>query len=374
MSSKSEGTPLEDVWVWLLIFITLAVLYHFSQPYIEELWRWRRIFELKMLSWMPDSLPFIGELKIRKALLILYNMKASDIPDNIKAAIDIHHGMLWSWIPAAYIFWLARNTQLPIVYNRTHNQESILRVFSSKFGFLRNVVDPTLVSESQTLPKELHGRVSDDVLINPRLISDPLVFAAMNPPYGLTQSQCKSSILSPSGFFSDEVARQCFDNLLGNPFTGIESFSATEKAAYDWLYPKINVDDELQKTLLKAKAKGAKIEDPARIADLASGLRKRKVEEICSKHGFCRTVIIALFSHAKETGVVKEVDVLDLQHKDIVLWDVLSGVGREVASVFSAAAAAHYALEVATDMAIRTPETTEAIEALRTAAQARISH
>lgn len=123
-----------------------------------------------------------------------------------------------------------------------------------------------------------------------------------------------------------------------------------------------NVIAELAKSSAAVGIK--KMPDFSCVKPLYKYLETPEAKDLLKRHAYVYTLMIALISFARITGVFPSSMLIWLKPRDRVLWYVVNGVGRQVAYVEVAAIFGHYKAEEIMKHKVHIPFTKKAYEGL----------
>lgn len=392
--------------------VAFVLAYFLSIKYfyiIAEAWRYIKIFELTLFSWVPDSFPIWGNLELQRAREFLTNANSREILPSTVKLFDNHYTKYFAWIPGALVLYWGIKFQLKgdSVANG-YNMETLLQKNASLYSPLTQYV-----KEHPEKEELKYSRTDSSTHRHARSIS-PGEYALMSPPLGL-EKEAKSNEMFRNPIWDGEVsfdmdlAERAFKAQLGKTYSGKKEFSGPELKIYDFLSSRLSVDpDEMTdlvsrivtsiankkstflkedipssekalyvqvKRIMDAKTKGK--------PDLISAFSEHKnilkvvgnkslsryfkeiaAERVMMKHAYTRTGMMSLLDAVRSGGVQECYAFIWLKSQDRVLWYALNSTGRRVSFTESAGCFAHWLIEKQIDRPLSHPEVTEAVDGL----------
>jgi len=166
---------------------------------------------------------------------------------------------------------------------------------------------------------------------------------------------------------SRERAEKLFSSQLGRLWTGPDNLNKNAKALFACFAAQICDDKDAAVEVLMGLARtvSSGVPDYAPAFKLLEKHKNdKRVLEVCKKHSYQYTVLIAMFSEAKKVGIMPPNFFLWLKPTNRVLWFTLNCVRRrtpfsEVAGIY-----AHYYAEVISGHGIEKPYVIKAVDAL----------
>lgn len=409
-----DSSGSSDMYV-LVIFFALFGGYLFLQShfeYVTFVWRYLRILELGMFYWIPDWVPFYGNLEIKKAFNFLINTDYDLIHRSTVSQIDNRYSGFFSWIPGLLCVYLGvKFTGKTLDPTASFNMETLLSRMQHYYPHVPQFVetDPTFKDIEYNRNKKDSYRWAMGMRPND--------FALLSPPLGLEEAAKKNKGLNmpiwdgAEGFDMD-LADKAFVSQLGEKFSGIESLNSYETRLFDYLVSKIadnlelseeklgyygnqilnteKKDPKFDRNLLtvseenlykkleshlevETKKKNFKekeflhyknIEKLMKNKSILPALKKLNAEFTMSMHAFKRTAFMALLEETRKVGVVPTLDFQWIKEHDRILHFSLSSVGRKVAYVECSGCFCHYMLECQIGRPWSQPEVHEAVVGL----------
>lgn len=170
-------------------------------------------------------------------------------------------------------------------------------------------------------------------------------------------------------------ANQYFIKQLGPRWDGVDKLPMHTKALFAIFVARMAADSEAAHKMLMqiARSSTGKKLNFSGINTLAQKhLNHPVVQELLTRHAYVLTVMSALLSTARATGVLASADFLWLKQIDRRLWFMLNSVGRQTPNVEVAGPFSHYRFETVLERPFRTPMIDGATKALNDAIQEQI--
>lgn len=411
-----DSSGSSDMYI-LVIFFALFGGYLFLQSHFEYViyvWKYLRILELGMFYWIPDWVPFYGNLEIKQAFQFLMDTDFDLIHRDTVSQIDNRYSGFFSWIPGLLcIYWGVKFVGKSLDPTANYNMESLLARMQHYYPHVPQFVDddPTNKDIEYSRDKKESYRWAMGLRPND--------FAVMVPPLGLeeaakTNKSLNAPIWDGADGYDLDLAEKTFVAQLGEKFSGIESLNSYETRLFDFLVKKIADDLELSKekinvfakVILNEKDKDSKfdykvlslseqglynkldsylseeklkkkkkfnskdffyyknIEKLMKDKSFLPVLKKLNAEYVMSMHAFKTTAFMALLEETRKVGVVPTLDFQWIKKEDRILHFSLSSVGRKVAFAECSGCFCHYVLECQIGRPWSQPEVHEAVQGL----------
>lgn len=398
-----------------LIVLVALIFYGFEyvSPFFYECWRWLRVGQLAIFSWLPDwGFAFGDTMQNMQDLRSLDN---SQLSKNVVDAVDGTYYPIFGWIAVGVMFFLAsRIGKVSEPVFEKLSMEGILQKYAKSFPALEPYVNfNPAAMEDITFTRDDKEKIK----YLPAL--QPVEYATMVPPLFLEKeaeddASLRLPIWSESDGFDDDLAEKAFKKQLGSHFTGLENMEPVEKRVYSYFVTQVSFNKaEMQSLMMKManhiimnkgaakkiKYTGAKLKlykkineiysnriaakgkkgDPSEIKnekfinkltlskEFKQPLNDITGESIMNNHAYVYTGLMTMLDIARKGGVIPPVDFLYIKHENRTLFYALSSVGKKVSYVESAGVFAHWLLETHINRPIPTAEVSEAINGLKTA-------
>lgn len=416
--NENKGNESSALIALIVIFALAIWGFNYYSVYFYEVWKWVRIAQLGVISWIPDGTPYLGNALSH--LESLYESNSKDYSKPLIDSVDDIYYPIFGWLPILLLAYLVTRIDKTNdgVYEKL-SMEGILVKYAKSFPFLRPYVDfnPGKMTDL-TFDRE------DEIKLKFLPALQPVEYATMVPPLFLEEeAKLDSSLMAPiwspdDGVgFDDDLAEKAFKKQLGEHFSGVNSMSETETKVYNFLVQKIAFNkSNMQKlvkemadqicghteikdaykgsrltlykkvakireniVLLNEKAKKQNIKDPDVISDIkyinklveSKGYEKVLLaitgEEIMSAHAFTYCGLMSMLDFARNGGVVPPVEFMWTKLENRTLYFALSSVGKKVSYIESAGVFSHWLLENLIGRPVPTPEVSEAVTGLRVA-------
>ena len=343
-SGKSNGQTDE-----LLLFIALGLFIIFAifilpkyQWVFFEYWRWSKIAQFTMFSWI--DMDFFSSMEsVRQQLLTandFTNIKENLTSPQLSAEeIEAKNAAYWQYIESVdgkysqYLAWFAALSLAFIGFRLMTGNKSItlhynFELFLQKFSTVHShYKDLTFLKGKERLdligPEEAERRGI--------LPITPYDFAVKGNYFG----KPSRPIYEPEGMvFDEELAKEVFANQLGPRWTGEENLNKV----HGYIYKKL-------KKIVESK-------------------NQIKAEDIMNKHAFVLTGLRSLYMQAKKTGIYAPSWFrAHIKEQDIYAWRMISDTGR-LPLVLGGGIHAHHEQEVSLGMPIQKPAVESAVFAL----------
>lgn len=399
-NNESDSAAVYLVALIVGVVIAIALLDYYIDGLLV-VWRYMRMAELWILSFIPSWVPYFGALPVDDALACLRQVNQCLDGEKINAAtasaIDDVTMAHFSWVPGLFFIIVGvRHLMKGESVSTTHNMESLLKQNAP----LYDNISPFTDAHPELAP--LHWNRADPETAEFGFSVSPERFAKMNPPLGCVRDAKKNTayrqaIWDGDLFFDAPLAQDVFSRQLSNRFTGIENLSKVEKGVFDQLTngltfsensilsmlenalsktPDLSLDCDArivaaikERTANPKFPKDKKARMKALLADKGMDpfFRYGLAERILQKHGFVITGLMSLLDEARQGGVVAGCELLWVKRKSRNLWYALSSVGRRVAFTEGAGSYAHWLIERHLDRPITHPEVYEAVVGLEKA-------
>lgn len=307
----------------LVIFVAFIVLFLVFMSEIHwlfaEAWRWLRVASFSLFAWVPDTVPYIGD--IGKTRDILMELPADKLTPKVQDMIDGQFARFYSILGALIMGFLSIGLLKKTNFaTKRFDIESLLEHFSSKFKFQKTMLKTHPELENIQYTGKNAGTASSLSPWRFATETDKMVKGCKRPIY-----------IHETKVFDAELARKVFDRQLGKPWTGKEKMSNTERWAYEQMLTRIPEKD---------------------------------AQKVMRRHAFIRTGLMSLLEECRKGGEFASLRFREIKGKDRTLWYTLSSVGRRTPFTECAGVYAHWMMEKHVDRALTRPETTEAVEAL----------
>lgn len=407
---NSSGESDSFIFIVFIVAIILIMLLTHNFYLIAGIWKLIRIIQLTVFSWMPDWVPFYGDLQIKTGLTFLWENMSTEITPETVSSFDDHYMKWFTWMPGVIMmFFGARHIAKADNIGTKYDMESILIKAAPNYSYLQDFL------KNRPEKMDLNYKRNDPASKKWGASVDPSEFALLSPPLGLEKEAKKNKALNcpiwdGKDDFDLDLAERAFKAQLGSMYSGIESLTAPEKGLYDFLLSRISIDlshmTELTelfirdiankgKSTIKLDSYGVSARDlhsklttivnlklKKKNSTLNSILEKNSLreivlskplgntyrqitgEEIMARHAFVRTGLMTLLDLARSSGVVACDQFSWVKGADRVLWYCLSSVGRKVSFAESAGCFAHWLIEVQIGRPLAHPEVSEAVEGL----------
>lgn len=282
-------------------------------------------------------------------------------------------------------------------YARAHNLASFVKEFTGAKDAAGNYIYPHL---------RLFAAISD------RMISSPLD----HPTFGMSQTSKSFAFRNHlvtdwrqegQGFWAPtlnrEAAIRIFRTQLGRLWTSSANLSPGETLLFAIACPRvaatdISIDDKTYKQAMadsqamirycwaqftppEAPKKGKKgneqvdefawlvpnisLDEPRQIIKRYIGLSS--VQGIIEKHAFNRTILFAMYMHARRLGVLQPAEMRWLRFYDRPLWYVLQTIGRQAGYAEASGVLSHYLYEAKAGTPLVEPQLDKAVSGLEAA-------
>lgn len=417
MSSKGySDSGSNDFYIIMTVVVVFifSILIRENFHLVAGIWRWMRLAELGMFYWIPDWLPFYGNLEIKKAFHWLLETDPRNFAPETLHEFDRFYAKWFAWLPGLLLIYLGiRKSRHGADITEDHDMESILHKVAPLYPFLAEY----LVNHPEE--KELTYKPGKQDSGKYAAALSPGEFGLMNPPLGLKQQakQKKSyrkAIWDGHDDFDMDLAERAFSSQLGSTFSGVSKLRPAERRMFDFLIPKMKIDEiefinisqaflppimglkskkefdhsrlsECEEILYAEMAKKLEKKLASKKFDRA-GLMKEKAiqsfsmdksleryfkavlaERIMKRHAFIRCGLMTLLEQARKGGVIACVEFNWLKGEDRILWYALESVGRKVSFVESAGVFAHWLIEKQLGRPLPHPEVHEAVDGLHKA-------
>lgn len=405
-----------DVFFIVLLAAIFAFYMLLSHNFfvIAFVWKVVKLIEFGIFSWMPDWVPFYGNLEIGGVFKWLLSTPFRDIMSDSVTAVDQRFVKWFSWIPAIIMIHFGIK-HIRESDKKTHifSVNSILKKSKSIYPGIDNL-DETDPSQIELLYKR-----NKPETIEYGMGLSPSDFARLSPPLGLEEEAKRNSLFNTSIWdgeesFDDDLAERAFKAQLGRPYTGYQNMNDTEKRVYDYLTSKITfvaeemlvLTERLYSSILgigepiskdelsdeennyynklaayiekkQSKKKNKKenlkevempdisvIEKMIMSKEFEDQLKRIASERVIKKHFYIRVGLMSMLEEARNGGIVTTTEFRWLKGKDRCLWYCMSTIGRRVSFCESGGCFAHWLIEKQIGRPLAQPEVTEAKEAL----------
>lgn len=208
-----------------------------------------------------------------------------------------------------------------------------------------NFCIPTIDREMAThvFREQLGKHWTSSVNLSP---AEAMLVAIAMPRVAATDSSLDEKDFKEALRASEDVVRFCWDQF--KPPAKTKPKKGEVKAdPLAWLHPEIDL------TMVR-KVIDAYIGHP-------------NVQLIIKSHAFNRSVIFALFTHARRLGVLQPAEMRWLRFFDRPLWYVLETIGRQAAFAEAAGVLSHYLYEAKAGVALVEPQLDKAVTGLEVA-------
>lgn len=414
--NKSNDTSLLIALIVLFAIVVWGLDYY--SVYFYELWKWIRVAQLSVISWIPEGTPFIGDAMSH--MKSLYASDSFDFSEALVDSVDHIYYPIFGWLGVGFLFYLSTKVERTNegVYEKL-SMDGILHKYAKSFPFLKPYVD---FNPAKMTDLTFDRTDTEKLKFLPAL--QPVEYATMAPPLFLEgDAKNDSSLMAPiwspdDGVgFDDDLAEKAFKKQLGDHYSDIDSLSATERKIYDFLVKKISfnksemqklvkemADDICQKGGGKKSYSGSKkvlykkimakrnnvieqnkklkeknkknpdiIKNERYINRLVDSKEFESIllgitgEGIMRSHAFVYCGLMSMLDTGRKGGVIPPVEFMWIKLENRTLYFALSSVGKKVSYVESAGVFSHWLLENLIGRPVPTPEVTEAVNGLKVA-------
>ena len=189
MSSKGyNDSSSNDFYIIMTVVVVLilSILIRENFHLVAGIWRWLRIAELGMFYWIPDWVPYYGDLEIKKAFHWLLSTDPRNFAPETLSEFDRYYAKWFAWLPGLLLIYLGiRKSRHGADITEEHDMESILHKVAPLYPFLSEYL------ENHPEEKELSYKPGKPESAKYAASLSPGEFALMNPPLGLSQKAKK---------------------------------------------------------------------------------------------------------------------------------------------------------------------------------------
>jgi len=415
--SKGSNSGNEDstgIVILLLAVFVFASSYFYDKYFyvLAEGWRWVRIAELSIFSWIPEWVPLFGKLQFSETIEYLKVTDGRLLSSEFVNKVDVYYGRHLAWLPAMVLVFLGfKLINKSDDVSRVFNMETLLKHRAPNYPFIKKFVDNH--PEKMDIYYDRKSKDSNDyaVAVSPKL------FALMKPPMGLERAARKDKELRKSSIWDGDVdfdwdlAERSFKSQVGRRYEGLSSLNKTEIRLYNELKSRVKtsmtVAGEFIEKVTRAIANGKKINgltktemaifDAVKVIYISKSqgrkaikksdfLRKqfylsvfkdkeiypffidRHCEQVMINHAYIRTGLMSMLAETRNSGVVASLEFRHwLKGEDRTLWYCVSSVGRKVSFSESSGVFAHWLVEKELSRPIPQIFVEEAVTALKEA-------
>ena len=414
--SKGSGDK-EDSTGIIIILLAVAV---FSSSYfydkyfyiIAEGWRWVRITEFYVFSWIPQWVPVLGKLEFFDTIEYLKVTDGSLLSADFVSRVDVYYGRHLSWIPGIILAFLGfKLINKTDGVSRVHDMETLLKDRAPNYPFIQKFVNNH--PEKMDISYDRKSKDSKDYAV----AVSPKIFALMKPPMGLEKAARndkelrKSSIWDGDVDFDWDLAERSFKSQVGRRYEGLSSLNKTEIRLYNELKSRVKTSmtvggafiEKVTKAIVNRKKINGLTETEMAIFNAVKVIHTRKsrgwksfeksdftrkqfylsifkdkeiyplfVDRHCEKvmvnHAYIRTGLMSMLAETRNSGVVASLEFRHwLKGEDRILWYCVSSVGRKVSFSESSGVFAHWLVEKELSRPIPQIFVEEAVTALKEA-------
>lgn len=403
MSNQSGGGDSASVYfiTAIIVLFVLALTIDFYIDYLLVVWRYLRLGQLWLLSWIPGWVPYFGDLPIKDSFQCLLHIDACLGGHNLTSAdakyIDRSTLHAFSWIPGVFFIVMGiRQIMRTESVSTTHDMESLLRQNAPLYPHS----EPFVSEHPENAP--LHWDRKQPSTAEFGCALSPEKFCLQSPPPGLIGPARKNSAFKRPIWDGDlgfdlDLAERALARQLGSRFIGIEKMPAVAKKIYRQLTRGMTFSEsstrpmlenalkkspemrlESDKALVRAvrkivgenkkNASAYELVNKLLLNDsLEPYFRECLAEKVMYQHGFVITGLMSLLEESRQGGVVAGCELLWVKRESRTYWYALNSVGRKVAFVEGAGPFAHWLIERHLGRPLSHPEVGEAVAGLEIA-------
>lgn len=371
MSMNGQGngdTSSDDLWMMAMgIAFIGGVIYFFPQLIIAP-WKYLKIAELWVLSYMPLSME--GAENARRALAFLLNREAGDISwaqvSMINEYVGGYTAYLFAFILAALgIFIIMRKT-----YNYRYDMDRLLAEQSKVWKRVKPWVDYKPNPKAYAGPMRSSQKPMEFVHENALLIYPEGHSLGPGP-----KKRGPKPKNEPLPKFEGEKAEALLIEQMGGYWEGPDKLKSYERLLFTIFATRICGGSEGKKKAdamldgaaeMVADPKGDHGDTHNLINSLFNKYKNDpKIVEITQGHAYIKTVLAEMLERGRVNGVLASCDFLWLKRMDRGLWYMMNSVGRRSCFIECAGPWAHWIAEKTIGRPIDAPQVKEAVKALR---------
>ncbi|MCP1674163.1 hypothetical protein J2T57_001265 [Natronocella acetinitrilica] len=256
-SSDNNTNDVFFIMVLVILMIAVMVLQH-NFHFVAAAWKYLRIAEFTLVSWIPAWVPVYGSLEIREAVDFLKTTPSTDIVPDTVVAMDNHFARYFSWLPGLLLVALG--------VKRFRATESVTQRFNMEELLSHNLpLYPFVRDAAADHPEALDIDLDRDDPKSVRYASAmrPIEFATLSPPMGLealAKSPKGRQYRQPiwdgkSGDVDWDLAERSFATQLGARYAGFAALSGTERRIAEMLVPRLELADRAMMGLVRRYAR-----------------------------------------------------------------------------------------------------------------------
>lgn len=252
--NSSETASSTEVFVIILVvaLFALALFIQSNFDYIAEAWRWLRIAELTLFSWIPSWVPFYGGLDIPGRIEALKSVPHGEFSAQGMREFDNALAPYFTWLIGGLTIWLGvRRIARTEGNRRNYDMESLLKFNAPAYPF----VEGPLKDHPEHMDIDLDR--SDPKSVRYASALNPYDFATLVPPLGLEKAAERHAgfrrpILDlDEGEVDLDLCERAFAAQLDRPYEGLKTLRGYERKLYERFVSHLELDDQQMRALIR---------------------------------------------------------------------------------------------------------------------------